>query len=62
MGLSAIGAIFSGLIGFLIAGANNITFDGHDHSSDQVFEFSSHGSEEVHLQNSKNLFCSLKMI
>ena len=33
LGLLAIGAIFSGLFGFLIAGANNIAFDGHHHVS-----------------------------
>ncbi len=33
IGLCAIGAIFSGLIGFLIAAGNGVTFNGHDHKT-----------------------------
>jgi len=36
LGLCAIGFIFSGLIGFMIAGANNVTFDGHKHNMDHL--------------------------
>lgn len=31
LGLCAIGALFSGLLGFMIAAGNNVTFDGHEH-------------------------------
>ena len=36
LGLCAIGFLFSGLIGFMIAGANNVTFDGHKHNMDHL--------------------------
>ena len=36
LGLCAIGFIFSGLFGFMIAGANNVTFDGHKHNLDNL--------------------------
>ena len=31
LSLCAIGALFSGLLGFMVAAGNNVTFDGHEH-------------------------------
>ena len=47
LGLCAIGFIFSGLIGFMIAGANNVTFDGHKHNTDHL-DTAYHGGKTSH--------------
>ena len=47
LGLCAIGFIFSGLIGFMIAGANNVTFDGHKHNMDHL-DTAYHGGKTSH--------------
>ena len=47
LGLYAIGSIFSGLIGFMIAGANNVTFDGHKHNMDHL-DTGYHGDKTSH--------------
>ena len=56
LGLCAIGALFSGLIGFMIAAGNNVTFDGHKHpestpeSHSKLTNFPTHSSnhEKMH--------------
>ena len=40
LGLSAIGALFSGLLGFMIAAGNNVTFDGHKHLAAPLSSYS----------------------
>ena len=47
LGLFAIGFIFSGLIGFMIAGANNVTFDDHKHNTDHL-DTAYHGGKTSH--------------
>ena len=47
LGLFAISFIFSGLIGFMIAGANNVTFDGHKHNMDDL-DTAYHGGKTSH--------------
>lgn len=47
MGLCGIGSIFSGLFGFLIAGANNVTFDAHDHNLDHAGSLASHNDTDI---------------
>ena len=42
--LFTIGAVFTGLIGFLIAGANNVTFAGHHHPNIELFKLAGHNS------------------
>ena len=50
MGLYTIVAIFSGLFGFLIAGANNVTFVGHDRNLDHTGSLASHNNKVNHLK------------
>ena len=54
IGLLAIGAVFSGLIGFLIAGANNIAFDDHHHASIVSTKLANHNSIANHSDFHKN--------
>ena len=54
LGLLAIGAVFSGLIGFLVAGANNIAFDGHHHVSIGSTKIADHNSITSHSEFHKN--------
>ena len=51
LGLCAIGALFSGLLGFMIAAANNVTFDGHEHPANPL---GSH-SELTNLRNHEKM-------
>ena len=53
LGLCTIGFIFSGLIGFMIAGANNVTFNGHKHNLDNlgtVYNGVKTGHSETHAE------------
>jgi len=45
LALFAIGIVFGGTAGFVVAAANGVTFSGHDHG-----DTSQHGGEETHAE------------
>ena len=53
LSLCAIGSIFSGLFGFMIAGANNVTFDGHEHTPNHLSQTSFRAGEINHSHESR---------
>ena len=54
-GLCAIGALFSGLLGFMIAAGNNVTFDGHKHLAIPPASHSESNNLPAHLSNHEKI-------
>ena len=54
LGLFTICCVFSGLIGFLIAGANNVAFDGHHHPTIELSKLAEHNSINNHSEFHEN--------
>ena len=55
LGLCAIGALFSGLLGFMIAAANNVTFDGHEHPANPLVSHSELTNLRTHSSNHEKM-------
>ena len=55
LGLSAIGALFSGLLGFMIAAGNNVTFEGHKHLAAPLSSYSELTNLRTHAGNHEKM-------
>ena len=55
LGLCAIGALFSGLLGFMIAAGNNVTFDGHEHLAGPLASHSELTNLRTHSSNHEKM-------
>lgn len=55
LGLCAIGALFSGLLGFMIAAGNNVTFDGHEHLAGPLASHSELSNLRTHSSNHEKM-------
>ena len=55
LGLCAIGALFSGLLGFMIAAENNVRFDGHEHPANPLVSYSELTNLRTHSSNHEKM-------
>ena len=55
LGLCAIGSLFSGLLGFMIAAGNNVTFDSHEHPASSLASHSDLTNLRAHSSNHEKM-------
>ena len=55
LSLCAIGALFSGLLGFMVAAGNNVTFDGHEHLAGPLALHSELNNLRTHSSNHEKM-------